>query len=83
MDKPTCIWNTSWISKVRDVTKISNCRVNTTSRQGIKQQGISFLLVLCFFYFPMKVAVGDIHITARGNPRPVPINDSPERFRTS
>ena len=26
----------------RDVTKISSCRVNTTSRQGIKQLGISF-----------------------------------------
>ena len=38
----------------RDVTKISHCWVNTTSRRGIKQLGIS--LVLFFFYFPMQLA---------------------------
>ena len=40
----------------RVVTKISSCRVNTTSRRGIKRLGIS--LVLFFFYSPIKVAGG-------------------------
>ena len=47
----------------RAVTKISSCWVNTTSRPGIKQLG--FLLVLFFFYFPMKVA-GDNVLSSRG-----------------
>ena len=43
----------------RDVAKISGCWVNTTSRQGIKHwNSWGFLLVLFFFYFPMKVAKG-------------------------
>ena len=50
----------------RDVTKISHCRVNTTSRQGIKQLGISFGST--FFYFPMQLA--------GGSPRPTALNDS-------
>ena len=44
---------------LRVVTKISSCRVNTTSRRGIKQLG--FLLVLFFFCFPIKVAGGHTH----------------------
>ena len=33
----------------RVVSKISSCRVNTTSRQGIKQQGISFGSIFLLF----------------------------------
>ena len=35
--------------KCRVVTKISSCGVNTTSRQGIKQQGISFGSIFLLF----------------------------------
>ena len=41
----------------RDVTKISSCRVNTTSRQGIKQLGISFGFV--FILFSYESSPGD------------------------
>ena len=51
--------NAKWRCQVRVVTKISSCRVNTTSRRGIKQVGI--FLVIFFFYFPMKVARGQNH----------------------
>ena len=34
---------------IRDVTKISSCWVNTTSRQGIKQLGISFGSIFLLF----------------------------------
>ena len=47
----------------RAVTKISICRVNTTSRQGIKQLGICFGSI--FFYFPIKVARGHV-LSSRG-----------------
>ena len=43
------------------VTKISSCQVNTTSRKGMKQLGISFGSILIFFYFPLKVARGHVH----------------------
>ena len=40
--KSKCKWAMSkWFIR-RDVTKISSCRVNTTSRRRIKQLGISF-----------------------------------------
>ena len=55
----------SWWTRV--VTKISSCRVNTTSRRGIKRLGISFGSI--FFYFPIKVA-GE-------NLRPPALNDNP------
>ena len=42
----------------RDVTKISGCRVNTTSRRGIKQLGIPLVI---FFYFPMRVTRGQVN----------------------
>ena len=45
------------------VTTISSWQVNTTSRQGIKQLG--FVLVLFFFYFPMKATRDHIH-SSRG-----------------
>ena len=50
------------------VTKISSCGLNTTSRQGVRQLGIS--LGSSFFYFPIKVA-GE-------NPQPLALNDNPE-----
>ena len=50
----------------RDVTKISHWRVNTTSRQGIKQQGISFGSIFLLFSYA----------TSRGSPRPTALNDS-------
>ena len=40
----------------RDVTKISSCWVNTTSRQGIKQLGISFGFI--FFLFSYVTSQG-------------------------
>ena len=49
----------------RVVTKISSCRVNTTSRRGIKQQGISFGSI--FLLFSNK--------SSRGPPA---LNDSPD-----
>ena len=52
----------------RAVTKISSCRVNTTSRREIKQVGVSFLF---FLYFSMKVA-GATFIVAARNPQPLP-----------
>ena len=36
-------------STIRVVTKISSCRVNTTSRRGIKQLGISFGSIFLLF----------------------------------
>ena len=48
--------------RARVVTKNSRCRVNTTSRRGIKQLGVSFSSF--FFSFPLKVAGGN------------PLNDS-------
>ena len=44
-----------------DVTKISSCRVNTASRQGIKKLGISFGSVfLLFFHQTSLVSKGFI-----------------------
>ena len=54
--------------RARVVTKNSRCWVNTTSRRGIKQLGVSFSSF--FFSFPLKVA--------GGNPWPPPLNDSSE-----
>ena len=48
--------------------KISSCRGNTTSRQGIKQLGI--FLVLFFLYFPMEVAGDHIHSSQGKTPGP-------------
>ena len=39
----------SEIAKFRVVTKISSCRVNTTSRRGIKWPGISFGSIFVLF----------------------------------
>ena len=50
---------------VRVVTKISSCRVNTTSRGAGDTTARDFF----WFYFPVKVA--------GGSPRPLPLNYSP------
>ena len=55
---------------LRAVTKISSCRVNTTSKRGFKQLGISFGSI--FLLFSCE--------SSRGNPRPPPFNDSPAAF---
>ena len=58
----------------RVVAKISSCRVNTTSRRGIKQLGIFFFGPF-FFCFPIKVA--------GGNPQPPALSDSPADYFVS
>ena len=45
-----------------------NIKVNTTSRRGIK----GFLLVLFFFYFPTKVAKGQVHTYSSQGKSPAP-----------
>ena len=63
----TCIMGTWALLRVkRVVTKISSCRVNTTSRRK-ESNSWGFLLVLFFFYFPIKVARGYV----QGTPRPI------------
>ena len=57
----------------RDVTKISNCRVNTTNGRGIKQLRISFGSIFLLFY--MKVAGSHVHGSWVKTPAP-PLNDS-------
>ena len=52
----------------RVVTKISRCRVNTTSRRGIKQLRVSFSSF--FFSFPLKVAGEDVHSSRGKSPAP-------------
>ena len=64
---------------VRVVTKILSYWVNTTNRQGIKH--LVFLLVLYFFYFPLKVARDQVH-NSLGNSWPLPLNESPDGYRT-
>ena len=51
----------------RDFIKISSCRVNTTSRRGIKQLQISFGSI--FLLFPVKAAGSHVHSSQR-NPGP-------------
>ena len=50
-----CFW-TSLIfpPSTRAVTKVSSCRVNTTSRQGIKKQGISFASIFLLFSYESR-----------------------------
>ena len=56
--------------------KISSCQVNTTTRRGIKQLGIS--CGLFFFYFDMNSKYPGAMLTvARGNPQSLALNDSP------
>ena len=60
---------------LRVVTKFSSCQVNTTSRQD-QSNSKGFLLILCFFYFPLKVAGDHVH-SGWGNPQSPPLNGSP------
>ena len=65
-------WNVYMcLCTIRDVTKISSCWVNTTSRQGIKQLGISFVFFF-LFCFLMKVKPETTFIVAEGNLCPAP-----------
>ena len=59
----------------RVVTKISSCRVNTTSRWGIKPLGISFDSI--FLLFANKSSRGPLSSVAGENPRPPALNDNP------
>ena len=45
------VWILIFFSKPRTVTKISSCWVNTTSRLGIKQLGISFGSIFLIFSY--------------------------------
>ena len=60
------------LSKYRAVTKISSCRVSKKKYNKLagNQTSWRFLLVVFFLNFPAKVARGDL--------RPLPLNDSPE-----
>ena len=66
----------SWTRNLqfRAATKISSCSCNTYCRKRI--QRLEFLLILFFFYFPVKVAGGHIH-SSRRNPQPLPLKNSP------
>ena len=59
----------------RVVTKISSCRVNTTSRREFKQLGISFGSI--FLLFSNKSSHGATIITAGGNLWRPALNDNP------
>ena len=50
----------------RVVTKSSSCRINTTCRQGIKQQQVSFGSI--FLLFPLKVAGAHVHSSQGKSP---------------
>ena len=65
------------MGETRVVTKISSCQVNTTSRPGIEQLGISFGSIVLLF--SNKSSRGP-HSVAGGNPRPPALNDSPYKF---
>ena len=56
--------NAKWRCQVRVVTKISRCRVNTTSRRGIKQVWISFGSIFLLFSYA----------TSRGSARPTALS---------
>ena len=60
-------------SEVRVVTKNLSCQVNTTSRLGIKQQGISFGSI--FLLFSYESTWGQVH-SGRGKSPAPPLNDS-------
>ena len=52
LERPDCpASSSSSVNGVRVVTKISSCRVNTTSRRGIKQLGVSFGSIFLLFSF--------------------------------
>ena len=65
----------------RVVIKISSCRVNTTSRRGIKRLGIPFGSI--FLLFSNKSSRGATLLVAGENPRPPALNDNPDRKKTT
>ena len=64
-------------TNVRVFSKISSCRVNTTSRWGIKQLGVSFGSIFLLFSFE-RIAGGYIHGSQGKSPQPSALNDSHE-----
>ena len=56
-------------SLMKIVTKISSCRVNTTSWRGIKQLRVSFGFI--FLLFPLKVVGDHVHSSRGKSPAPV------------
>ena len=58
--------------------KISSFRVNTTSRLGIKQLGISFGSI--FLLFSNKSSRGATLVVSGENPRSPALNDNPASF---
>ena len=70
----SCEYRGQYVCGYRDVTKISSCRVDITSRQGIKQLGISFGFI--FLLLPYERSQGPHFIVAGGNPRDQALNDS-------
>ena len=54
--------------------------VNVTSRQGIKQLGISFGFSFLLFSNTCKSSLGATLIEARGNPQPPALNDNPGMY---
>ena len=62
----------------RDVTKISSCWVNKTSRRGIRQLGIFFGYIFLLHVFSSESSQGHINyfIVAAEKPWPPPLNDA-------
>ena len=60
----------------RAVTKISSCRVNTTSRRGIKRLVISFGSI--FLPFSYESSRGGHVLSSQGTSLSPPLNDNPE-----
>ena len=60
----------------RAVTEISSSWINTTSRRGIKQLGISFGSI--FLLFSYENSPGQTFLVTGENPRPPPLNDCPD-----
>ena len=58
------------------ITKISSCRVITTSRWGIKQAVIFFASVFLLFS-SIEVAGDNVHSSREKSPAPALINDTP------
>ena len=54
------------------VTKISSCRGNATSSQGIKRLGISSIFLLLCYESSQEATFS----VTRGNPQLMPLNDS-------
>ena len=71
--------NLKVIQCFRVVTKISSCRVNTTSRRG--NQTARNVVWFYFLLFSNKSRPGATLIVAGENPRPATLNDNPGVWR--